>query len=168
MTAERTLYHMSEADLDAGDLLEARGLNPLDSDTEEFLERERPQGAIPRRQAVFMINEAGIARLPYMLPVQGTLYVVEPTGPVSVHDHAFAHAVYKEIARAETRDCKPDIPRISAWAKHYWAGSRWPSGRGTNLAGKLDFPSMPEYLASGARVLRVAPGILVRPPARRR
>lgn len=116
---------------------------------EDLLESRRPEGMVPRPDAVYMMAEGDVshaARFSYTL-ADGEVYRVRPVAGASSHDIAFVGALQK--ARDRDGSMFPvagprwsDRGAMDALADGYWSGSEMEPGKG-----------LFEWIAPSVRVL---------------
>jgi hypothetical protein len=131
-----TFYHGSFDELAIGTVLEARPrgyVGSADPDLENLFERVRPEGCIPRQQAVFLVAD------PDLIDAAGGytdfIYEVEAVSPRS-HDLAW-------YTQAQILLDDGDIPGAEEAARNYWDGVPYPK-RSSSLI---------EYLVRSATVV---------------
>jgi len=130
------LYHGSYGEIGIGTVLTARAGGyavSADADLEGLFERHRPEGCIPRREAVFLVAD------PDLIDAAGGytdfIYEVEADAPQG-HDLAW----YTE---AQSRMEDGDMDGAAEAARCYWAGAPFPDSDS----------SLTEFLARSATVM---------------
>jgi hypothetical protein len=137
------LFHGSGVHLDSGTVLRPRGeAYEADWAASDFygpLERWRPAGCRPHREAVFMVED--IDDLDAAGAVTDFCAEVEPSGEVSRHDMEWG----SRISCLLSEGASPEDDEVRDCALRYWAGEAHPDG------------PMWEYLAEAATVIRCEP-----------
>lgn len=132
-----TLYHGSWDPLDEGTALRPGfgGGAIVDTELEALFEAARPEGLVPRREAVFMAADPD--EIDALGGYTEFVYEVAPGGPVTAHDLAWYSQAQAHMAvgeDAEARRC----------ADAYWSGTAFPEAA----------RSVFEYLGTAATVGR--------------
>jgi hypothetical protein len=143
----KRLFHGSRNLLEVGSKLVAKGTNLLDDDIEDALEKSRLPNKISRSSAVFM--SATRESLAVLALGTNHVYIVEPTGNVTRHDHEWVNRLFSIFAASD--DGQPINPKlVAALARGYWSGREyWSVARKPRVV----HPPQLEYLAVGATVI---------------
>lgn len=132
------LYHGSRGHFDPGFVLKPQvAADAFDEDVapvEDIMEKHRPEGKIPRRESVFMVDDP--ERVEQAGGYEDHVYIVEPIGAVEASDLGW----YGELS-VYWMDMPDDERR--GLAEGYWSGDPFP-GRPRSLY---------EYRARAAEVI---------------
>ena len=141
---KQRLLHVSDAELPIGTILRPSGVNLLDGDIEEIMERYRPANRPARSASVFMaLDERTLEDVTALSDPK--LYRVWPAQPLIRLDHMWSHLLYRLMANNED-DPVADFDKQAAYfARGYWSGRPAPGERYDRAAW--------EYLAPSAKVL---------------
>ena len=141
---KQRLLHISNAELRIGTILRPSGVNLLDDDVEEPLERYRPSDRPARSASVFMaLDERSLEDLTAL--AEPKLYRVWPAQPLIRLDHMWANLLFRMLANHEDNPVADFDKQEAYFAQGYWSGRPAPGERYDRAAW--------EYLAPSARVL---------------
>jgi len=138
--ALNAFFHGSRVPLPVGAVLEAqRKPRYLDKGSEMLLEQERPQGAPPRYETWYMVDDpCDVTR---MGGGDDYVYEVAPRAPVTAANYDWLSRIHGRRGDVPSWALKDD-PEARQYARNYWAGA------------PLDDDPQREWLTSTVEILR--------------
>ncbi|NVK34262.1 MAG: hypothetical protein HWE23_07270 [Rhodobacteraceae bacterium] len=154
-TLPMSYFHMSPSTYVVGDEIFGNGRDKVDARIEDELEKRRPDGAFPRRGAVYCLESTDFTTCGVVS--SGYIYQVVPSGEPQRRDFSWIGEMQKALLRLkytqyermkEYPEWSPDL--IEKCCSGYW------NGEATNTPGW-------EYLTSSCTVVEVVAGELIDP-----